>query len=149
MGDGTKTAERPPMGTMLWRAARLRCPVCGKARLTDGWLKLKARCPECGLRVERGEEDFFLGGMMFNIALAEGVFGILFIGLVVGMWPDVPWRVLHVGGILLMIAMPFLFDPLSNTLWLAVELFFRPLTDEELAWHRTSGVREFRPQGER
>jgi uncharacterized protein (DUF983 family) len=148
MGDA-KGSALPPMRTMLGRGLRLRCPRCGGARLTEGWLKLKPRCPACGLRTERGEEDYFLGGMMFNIALAEGVFGILFVGLVVAMWPDVPWRVLHVGGILLMIAMPFLFYPLSNTLWLAVELFFRPLTDEEMEWHRTAAEDAFRPQSRR
>lgn len=148
MGQGLQAA-RPPMGTMLGRAARLRCPVCGKEKLTDGWLKLKPRCPSCGLRTERGEEDYFLGGMMFNIALAEGFFGLLFIGTVIALWPNVPWRVLHIGGILLMIAMPFLFYPLSNTLWLAVELYFRPLTDDEMEWHRASGDREFRPQDHR
>ena len=33
-------------------------------------MKMKRACPVCGLRTERGEEDFFLGAMMFNMVWA-------------------------------------------------------------------------------
>ena len=56
------------------RALRLRCPHCGKGRVVRSWFRMHPRCPACGIRTERGEEDFFLGSMMFNIILSEGLF---------------------------------------------------------------------------
>src|SRR3954466_2946612 len=67
-------APVPPLGTRLLRAARLRWPLCGGGGLVRGGIKLPPRCSACRVRVERGEHDFFLGPMMFNIALAEGSF---------------------------------------------------------------------------
>ena len=59
--------------------------------------RARRACPRCGLRLERGESDYFLGGMMFNIALAEGVFVILLITTLVATWPRVPWTLLQYG----------------------------------------------------
>ena len=137
-GPQPKLAAVPPLGTRLWRAARLRCPVCGSRGLLQSWMKLRPRCPTCGLRVNRGEHDFFLGAMMFNIALAEGTLAIILVGLLIALWPDVPWTALEIGAPLLMIVAPFLFYPFSQTMWLAFDLLLHPLTEEELDWHRSS-----------
>lgn len=126
------------------RAFVLRCPNCGDDRLPSSWMKLKARCGRCGLRTDRGEEDFFLGGMMWNIVLAEGA--LLLVSLVFGLltWPDVPWNLLRWGGTVLMVIVPFLFYPLSLSVWLASDILIRPVTAEELDWHRTHRDDEFR-----
>ena len=99
-------APVPPLGTRLWRGARLKCPVCGGGGVLDGWMKVKRRCPTCGLRLERGEHDFFLGGMVFNIALAEGTLALVLVGVIIALWPNVPWLFLEIGGPLLMIVAP-------------------------------------------
>lgn len=148
-GAGAVRALTPGLGTMLFRAARLRCPVCGEGRVLESWFRMKTRCPECGVRTERGEEDFFLGSMMFNIAFSEGVLAVLLVGLAIATWPDVPWTFLQYGGVALMAAAPFFFVPFSRTAWLAFDLLLRPLTAEELAWHRQSADGEFRPHSER
>lgn len=139
-GDGPRPAlaRVPPLGVRLWRAARLRCPVCGSRGLLQGWMTLRPRCPTCGLRVNRGEHDFFLGAMMFNIALAEGTLAIVLVGLLIALWPNVPWLALEIGAPAMMLVAPFLFYPFSQTLWLAFDLLLHPLTEEELDWHRTS-----------
>jgi uncharacterized protein (DUF983 family) len=131
------------------RALRLRCPNCGGGPVLESWFRLRPRCPVCGLRTERGEQDFFLGAMVINIAIAEGVLVLFFVGLVVALWPDVPWTFLQWGAPALMLLAPFLFYPFSKTLWMAVDLQFRPLTPEELDWHRESGEDSFRPERER
>ncbi len=77
--------------------------------------------------MQRGEEqDYWLGGMMFNIVLSEllAVLGVAVVVLV--SWPRVPWNVVWAGAVLLMIAAPFLLSPLSRMLWLAFDLLFRP-----------------------
>ena len=138
-----------PLGVRLARAARLRCPACGGGPLLESWFRLRPRCPRCGLRTERGEEDFFLGSMMLNLALSEGMLALAFVGLVIALWPDVPWTLLQVGGIVLMILAPLAFYPFSKTIWMAFDLLLRPLTPQELEWHRTSQEREFRPEKHR
>lgn len=134
---------------MLGRALRLRCPWCGGGPLRETWFRLRSNCPQCGLRTERGEEDFFLGAMMFNLVLAEGALALLVVGFLITMWPDVPWTFLTYGGIALMLIAPVVFYPLSKTIWLAVDLMLRPPDDEEMEWHRTSDAESFRPQGRR
>lgn len=131
------------------RGLTLRCPHCGSGGLLESWFKFKLRCDGCGLRLDRGEEDFFLGGMMWNIVLAEGA--LLAAGLLVGLltWPDVPWMLLQWGGVALMALVPFLFYPLSLTVWLASDILIRPVTDEEMEWHRQSAPGEFRKYRDR
>ncbi|HEX6924817.1 MAG TPA: DUF983 domain-containing protein [Longimicrobiaceae bacterium] len=129
---------------LLARGIRLRCPHCGKGRIRQSWLHLKPKCPECGLRTDRGEEDFFLGGMMWNIVFAEGT--LLIMGLLVGIltWPDVPWTLMQWVGIALMVVVPFVFYPFSLGFWLANDIWIRPVTEEEMRWHRASRPGEFR-----
>ena len=135
--------------TLLSRGIRLRCPNCGEGRLRETWLKLKPKCPACGLRTDRGEEDFFNGGMMWNIVFSEG--GLLATGLLVGIltWPDVPWTLLQWGTTALMVIVPFIFYPFSLGFWLANDIWIRPLTEDEMAWHRASQPGEFRPHLDR
>lgn len=139
----------PPLGKRLLRAVRLRCPVCGGGPLLESWLRFRPRCPRCGFRTERGEQDFFLGAMMFNLVLSEGILGVLLVGLLIFTWPEVPWTFLQFGGVALMALMPFVFYPFSKTIWMAFDLMLRPLTPEELEWHRESADDAFRPEDHR
>ena len=129
---------------LLSLGIRLRCPHCAEGRLRGNWLKLKDKCPVCGLRTDRGEEDFFNGGMMWNIVFSEGA--LLLMGLLVGVltWPDVPWTLMQVVGIILMVVVPVVFYPYSQGFWLANDIWIRPVTDEEMQWHHQSQPGEFR-----
>ncbi len=115
------------------RAIRLRCPNCGDRSIVVRWLKMRSKCPACGMRVDRGEADYFLGSMMFNLIAAEGLFALAMLGAIVVTWPDPPWDALLYGGAILMAGAPFAFYPFSKTLWLAFDLIFRPTTDPEEA----------------
>lgn len=116
----------------LGRAARLRCPNCGRGRVVESWFRMRERCPACGIRVAREADDFFMGAMMFNLVFSEGVLALLLVGLVIATWNrGVPWTLLQYGGIVLMVAAPFFFLPFSRTAWMAVDLMFHPPTDQE------------------
>lgn len=112
---------------MLGRALLLRCPRCGQGGLFLSWFTLKERCPRCGLPLQRGEaHDYWLGGMMFNIALSELLAVAVVATAVLVTWPTVPWNSIWIGAILLMVAAPFLLFPLSRIVWLGFDLIFRP-----------------------
>ena len=98
---------------------------------------MQVRCPTCGLRIERGEHDYFVGSMMFNFIIGGTLFiGILLTVLVIT-WPDVPWVALQYGAPALIVAAPFILFPFSKLLWLAFDLMLRPLTPGEMDWHRS------------
>ena len=115
------------------RALTLRCPNCGSRGILASWFKLVPACPRCRLRPERGESDYFLGGMMFNIALAELVFVIVLIATLAATWPDVPWTLLQYGAPAAMVLAPILLYPFSKLVWLAFDLMLRPVVPNDLA----------------
>ena len=123
---------------ILARAATLRCPNCGGRPMLRHWLALRERCPRCGLRVERGERDYFIGSMMFNLVLAELLFAAAFVSILLATWPEVPWDTLEWAAPLMVIAAPLALFPFSKLLWLAFDVMFRPVTEAELEWHRTT-----------
>jgi uncharacterized protein (DUF983 family) len=126
------------------RALRLRCPHCGEGRLRAGFMKLHRACPACGLRTDRGEEDFFLGAMMFNLVLAEGLLVVVIVGTAIVFRDRIPWTTVAYAGIALMAVAPFVFYPYSHTLWLATDLLMRPAAEEEMEWHRAHPTDAFR-----
>lgn len=111
---------------LLWRALRLKCPYCGSGPVLQTWFKLRATCGSCGRKLERGEQDYFLGGMLFNLILAELLFASIFVTTLVVMWPRVPWDAIQVGAPLGMAVTPILTYPIGKLVWLAFDLTFRP-----------------------
>lgn len=127
------------LARLFWRGVRLRCPHCGGKPVLRSWFRLAERCPVCGLRLERGEEeDYYLGGMVFNLFLSELVFVVLLVVLLVALWPNVPWTAVEYGIAAAMVAAPFAFYPVSKLLWLAFDIALRPVTPAEMAWHKDS-----------
>ena len=124
-------------GRLLWRALTLRCPNCAGGDVLKHWLKMEVRCPECGLRIERGEHDYFVGSMMFNFIMAGTLFIGVLLAVLVATWPAVPWNALQYGAPALIVVAPFVLFPFSKLLWLAFDLMLRPLTPGEMEWHRS------------
>jgi uncharacterized protein (DUF983 family) len=118
---------RPGALALLARAARLRCPLCGRGPLVRGWFTLETRCTACGLSFERDEiEDYWLGAYMLNFIVTEVVFAALVLVVLVATWPEPAWGLLLVLGAGQMILTPIVFYPFSKALWLAGDLVFRP-----------------------
>jgi len=96
---------------------------------------MRRSCPSCHLRLDRGEEDYFLGGYTVNFIVSELL---IVVGAAVGVvltWPDVPWRLITWSLVTLVILAPILFYPVAKTLWLATDLIFRPVTFRDLEGH--------------
>jgi uncharacterized protein (DUF983 family) len=118
------------------RALILHCPNCGGGGLLKTWFKLKPRCGKCGIRLDRGEsDDYFLGGMFFNIVLAELFFAIVLLIVVIVMWPNVPWAGVEYSLVIAMVLAPIVLYPVSRLMWLALDLLLRPPDATEMAWH--------------
>ncbi len=132
-----KLAGSWQIARLFGRALTLRCPNCGGGGVLRHWLKLHVRCPTCGLRVERGEHDYFVGSMLFNFIIAGALFIGILLAVLVATWPAVPWDALQLGAPILIIAFPFLLFPFSKLLWLAFDLMLRPVTPAEMAWHHS------------
>lgn len=125
--DTSPRGPRSSVAQKFLRALTLRCPRCGGHGILRTWFKMSDNCPTCGLALERGEKsDFWIGAYVFNLVAGE----VIAIGVpilwVVKTWPDSPWTQIEVVGIVLAVALPFVFFPFSRTLWLAWDLSFRP-----------------------
>jgi uncharacterized protein (DUF983 family) len=121
-------AERPAAARMFLRSATRRCAVCGSGNLFTGWFRMRDHCPRCGYVFAR-EEGFSLGAILMNFAVTElllGVFGIVPLIVVLAANPDANVTPVILGGVLAVVAGPFLFYPFSRTLWVAIELMLRP-----------------------
>jgi uncharacterized protein (DUF983 family) len=108
------------------RALGLRCPLCGARGVTRRWVMVRPACARCRLRLDRGEPDYWIGAMLFNLIAAETLFAA---GLVVSLvltWPEPPWDELYWGSILGMIVLPIVTYPITKLVWLAFDLVFRP-----------------------
>jgi uncharacterized protein (DUF983 family) len=117
---------------VLGRAARLCCPNCGGGPVLRHWFKMRDRCGTCGLAIERGERDYFIGSMMFNLVVSEMLFAIVFVGIMLVRWPNVPWDTLEWAAPLGMLAAPFVLFPFSKLAWLGFDILMRPVTPDEL-----------------
>jgi len=94
---------------------------------------MRSVCPGCHLILDRGEDDYFLGGYTINFIVAELLIVAGGAASIVFTWPDVPWRLITWALILLMVLAPVFFYPFAKTLWLAVDMILRPLTLADLA----------------
>jgi uncharacterized protein (DUF983 family) len=70
-GDPKHRTLASGIGRMLLliaRAARLRCPACGRGRIFRGWFTMHERCADCGRPFGRGP-GYFLGSIYFNYGI--------------------------------------------------------------------------------
>lgn len=114
------------LGTLIRRGLRRRCPNCGNGGIFDGWFKLKDRCPTCTYPFER-EEGYWVSAIIVNTAVIEGLFLVLFIGVVLGTAPNIEWMPLLIIGVVMNLLFPIFFYPLSKTVWMGIDLYFHPL----------------------
>lgn len=70
---------------------------------------------------------------MVALIAVETFFALGFVIVLVVTWPDPPWDAIQwVGGILLFAGVIISY-PFSKTIWLAIDLIFRPVTPDDLS----------------
>jgi uncharacterized protein (DUF983 family) len=118
------------------RALTLRCPLCGARGVTRRWITVRPRCPRCGLRLDRGEPDYWIGAMLFNLIAAESLFAVGVVVTLLVTWPRPPWDALYWGSIMGMAVLPIVTYPITKLVWLAFDLVFRPPHEGDFAPER-------------
>lgn len=134
--------EVPSVGRVLRlfaRAFTLRCPHCGRGPVLHHLLKMRVKCGHCGLRLQRGEHDAFTGSVFMLFTLV-GLVNYAVLTLTMLLFETTPWDLLEYGLPLLTLVLLILLFPFSKLGWLAFDLMLRPVTTEELAWHRSSDI---------
>lgn len=115
-------------GTLLSRAVRLKCPQCGESKMFHHWVLMHPACPHCGLKYER-EPGYFLGSIYFNYGLTALTTTIAYIVFhFVLEYPNL-WVVPPL--LVFCITFPILFFPFARAYWLAMDLSFDAVNDEE------------------
>jgi uncharacterized protein (DUF983 family) len=112
---------------LLLRAIALRCPNCGRAKVLLSWFRLRSTCPVCHLKLQRNEDaDYWTGGFLVNFIIAELIVAFVLLIAVWAAWPAVDWTLVLRGTTVAAVAGPLLTWPFSRTLWLGLDLRFRP-----------------------
>ena len=144
-----RVARPREIARLFGRALTLRCPHCGGRPVLRHWLKLRERCPKCGLRLERGEHDYFSGSVLFNFIFSELLFAFVFVAYLIAKHGDVDWDTLQFVLVAMFALAPIAMYSISKLLWLAFDLMLRPVTPEELEWHRSAASEFSTGQGSR
>jgi len=113
---------------LVFRALRLRCPVCGKGRLFRGWFKMHDDCQECGAKFER-ESGFYLGSIYMNYGLTALIVAIGYpVLLFNGVVKENPLLVM---AMVFSILFPIWFFRYARALWLGFDEFCDPRESPE------------------
>lgn len=88
-------------------------------------------CPRCGLEFER-EPGYWVGAVVINTAIVFATFLLVFAGMTVATYPNVPWGLVLGVTIGANVLVPIIAYPLSRTIWLAMEMSWHPLEPEEI-----------------
>lgn len=92
---------------------------------------MKGHCDSCGLEFER-EPGYWVGAVIINTTVIFGTFLVVFGGMVLATFPDVPWALVLGVTIAANVIVPVIFYPISKTLWSGMELSWHPLEPEEI-----------------
>ena len=119
-------APTPPVGTMLWRALRRRCAVCGQGHLFRRWLFMVDDCPRCHLHFERAAGTW-TGAVGLNTVVSFGATLATVLGIFLFTYPSVPITTMAIATASVAVVVPIGFLPYSKTIWLAIDLATSPL----------------------
>lgn len=118
-----------PVGTLVGRAMRLRCPVCGVGPVFRG-LTTRETCPYCGFHFER-EVGYFTNALIVNYTVTS--LPVLFVVAPLAYFSSLPiWTLLGIGSAIALL-LPVLAYRHTKALWLAMDLAARPPKPFEFA----------------
>jgi uncharacterized protein (DUF983 family) len=90
------------------------------------WIVTIPVCSNCQFQFDRGEDDYYIGAYTLNLIVAELIVVSAMVVVIVTRWPDVPWKQMPWALAILAIGGPLFTYPFSKSVWLAIDLTFRP-----------------------
>jgi uncharacterized protein (DUF983 family) len=122
----------PSLGKMLWRGLFRRCPHCGNHHaFFERWFVRRERCVGCGVRWERNYEGFMLGAMAISFITTGGSLLITMGAGVILTYPNVALVPVLGSTVLVTLLVGVGGYPISYTLWQAIDLYLRPLDEDD------------------
>jgi hypothetical protein len=92
---------------------------------------MRETCAGCGIQFER-EPGYWVGAVIINTTVIFATFLVVFGGLVLVTYPDVPWGIVLVVTALANVTIPIVFYPISKSLWAGMELSWHQLETHEI-----------------
>jgi uncharacterized protein (DUF983 family) len=108
------------------RGLRLRCPVCGRGKIFQGFFKTYERCPACRFIYER-EPGYYTGAMAVNLIVTELLLVAIALPLAASQAVSIP--VLIALGLTLPILLPLIFYRPSKSLWMSLDHLLHPVEE--------------------
>jgi len=108
------------------RGLRLRCPVCGKGKIFQGFLQTHERCPVCHFVYER-EPGYYTGAMAVNLIVTELLLVAIAIPVAASQVVSLP--VLIALGLTLPVVLPLIFYRPTKSLWMSLDHFLHPVEE--------------------
>jgi hypothetical protein len=68
------------------------------------------------------------------------MFAMGFVAVLLLTWPNPPWELIEWGGVVVLTAGVLIAYPFARTLFLAIDLIFRPISSMELGWYQGEDV---------
>jgi uncharacterized protein (DUF983 family) len=90
------------------------------------WVIAIPVCANCHFQFDRGEDDYYIGAYTLNLIVAELLVVGAMVAVIFSRWPDVPWQQMPWALAALAILGPLFTYPFSKSVWLAIDLRFRP-----------------------
>ena len=114
--------------TLLWRALRLRCPLCGQGKLFRNWWIINHECSKCHADFQR-EPGFYLGSIYYNYGLTAIIIAIAYplLWFSGAMSNDA----LLYSSLAFMLLFPLWFFRYARSLWLGFDQFCDPRDGEQ------------------
>lgn len=116
--------------TILMRGLRRRCPLCGAPGTFASWFEQRDRCPTCQYPTVR-VPDQWIGAYGMNIIVSFTVIvGAIAVGFA-ATYPNPPVVTLTAMCGAVALVFPLMFQPISRSLWSAIDLAMRAATPED------------------
>ena len=119
MGDKTKSNS-----IILLRGAVGSCPSCGARKLFGAGMRLSGKCPSCQMDFD-GPPGHWVGAVGINTILCVISLLLTIIASTLLLWPDLKVIPMAVPALIVGLVSPILLYPISQTLWIAIEIVIR------------------------
>ena len=130
VGPMSTEAAQPARRAAIGRALVRRCPVCASKEISRHPAQVHQRCPNCDLDLER-QVGSFIGGVGLNTIAAFVALLLVIVFGFIGTGGEASVTKILLPALSVALILPVALYARSRLLWVALELIWYPLDDEE------------------